>query len=233
MAEISLTDFLLKLTHNLNILKEREAKYASAAPLDLLNQIDDHEQALGLTQQAIDQNISFDQLQTEFGGLNLQISTVVFVAQVPPRKPFIGQNPYRGLRKFTEAEAQFFFGRTVAIQNLLDLVQRLFETEIALPAPDLVAVLGASGSGKSSLVRAGLIPALRAGRLPGSQHWPVKVMLPGPHPLEALAALFLNNIGRSLAALRAELDEGEKGLGRLRRDGHEVIVSPAAPACDH
>ena len=137
-----LKEFLVKLSKNYQILRKREAKYAAAAPLDLLNQLDDYEQAINLTKQAVAENIPLDTLQTEFSGLNLQIDTVVFVSQEPPRKPFTGQNPYRGLHKFTEADAGLFFGRNEAIQSLLDTVQLLVEKETSQQNPDLVAVLG-------------------------------------------------------------------------------------------
>ena len=101
--------------------------------------------------------------------------------------PFTGQNPYRGLQKFTENEAEFFFGRDEAIQHLLHTVQRVHTGS----SPKLIAVLGPSGSGKSSLVRAGLMPQLWQGKIEGSQHWPMKVMLPGAHPLESLAGVFM------------------------------------------
>ncbi len=215
MADTSLKEFLLKLNKNYLLLKEREAKYATAAPLDLLNQIDDYEHALELAQQAIDQNVPLDVLQVEFSGLNLQIDTVVFISQEPPRKPFTGRNPFRGLRKFTEDEAEFFFGRTAAIQSLLDTIKHLINPQTGRESPDLVTVLGPSGSGKSSLVRAGLIPALRQGRLPGSEHWLIKVMVPGPHPLDELAAQFVEPTGRGLPAVRADLNTGEKALHQL------------------
>jgi WD40 repeat protein len=225
VAGTSLSDFLLQLTKNFNILKEREAKYGSAAaPLDLLNQLDDYEHAMALTQEAIDRAAPLAELQAEFASLNLEISTVVFVAQEPPRKPFMGQNPYRGLRKFTEDDARFFFGRTDAIQSLLNTVQYLVESDANRQEPDLVAVLGPSGSGKSSLVRAGLVPAIRAGQIPGSQQWPVKVMLPGPHPLDSLAETFSGEGGWDLATLRDRLRTGgEKAL-------HELIGQTLAAA---
>jgi WD40 repeat protein len=220
----SLQDFLSQLQDNLNILKEREAKYGStAAPLDLLNQIDDYEHAIALTQEAIDRAAPLEELQSEFNSLNLQISTVVFVAQEPPRKPFMGQNPYRGLRNFTEEDARFFFGRNAAIDSLLGTAQYLLETKTSQQVPDLMAVLGPSGSGKSSLVRAGFIPAIRAGRLPDSHQWPVKVMLPGPHPLDSLAEVFMGEGGWDLATVRKILNEGQKAL-------HNLIVETLATA---
>lgn len=86
-------------------------------------------------------------------------------------------NPYRGLDAFLEKDAAFFFGRE---QLVTDLVQRLHNTR-------LLAVLGASGSGKSSVVRAGLIPALKQGALPGSAGWAYPApIVPGSKPWAAL-----------------------------------------------
>ncbi|MGD8857022.1 MAG: protein kinase, partial [Chloroflexota bacterium] len=85
-------------------------------------------------------------------------------------------NPYKGLRAFQEADADDFFGREALAQRLVD---RLADSRF-------LALVGPSGSGKSSAVKAGLIPALRAGALPGSEKWFVAEMTPGSHPLEEL-----------------------------------------------
>ncbi|MDQ4068412.1 MAG: TIR domain-containing protein, partial [Actinomycetota bacterium] len=87
-------------------------------------------------------------------------------------------SPYRGLSSFDEDHAQFFFGREEDTARILGL---LHESRFA-------AVIGASGTGKSSLLRAGVVRALRAGRLPGSETWTVRVFTPGARPLSALAA---------------------------------------------
>lgn len=85
--------------------------------------------------------------------------------------------PYVGLHAFDEAQAPLFFGRDTLVNELLE----------RLRAGPLLGVLGSSGSGKSSLVRAGLLPALRAGRLPGSERWIyLPVITPGVHPLAGL-----------------------------------------------
>jgi CHASE3 domain sensor protein len=89
-----------------------------------------------------------------------------------------GAVPYRGLRAFREEDAPFFFGRDREIQRL---VEKLKSTRF-------VAVLGTSGSGKSSLVRAGLVCKLRAGALGDDEHWDFCVLRPGAAPLTALAA---------------------------------------------
>ncbi|HEX2048326.1 MAG TPA: TIR domain-containing protein [Acidimicrobiales bacterium] len=88
-----------------------------------------------------------------------------------------GTCPYRGLEAFDEAHAQFFFGRDADVARVLE----------KLKASRFLAVLGPSGSGKSSLLRAGLIPALDRGALPGSERWTRRVATPGPRPLTTLA----------------------------------------------
>jgi len=86
-------------------------------------------------------------------------------------------NPFKGLEAFQERDAAYFFGRE-------DLTQRALER---LAKQSFLAVVGASGSGKSSLVRAGIIPQLRRGALPGSQQSPVLIFTPGPAPIDAWA----------------------------------------------
>ena len=93
--------------------------------------------------------------------------------------------PYRGLEYFDAEHAANYFGRQAMVQKLVDKVAER----------NFIAVVGPSGSGKSSLVRAGLIPALKKGgmlfdgtRAPeGSTDWQVHILTPTAHPLEALA----------------------------------------------
>jgi hypothetical protein len=86
--------------------------------------------------------------------------------------PAPGEPPYKGLAYFTEADKDIYFGR----EKLSDqLVERLQKSRF-------LALIGASGSGKSSLLRAGIIPRLRA------RNWVIHVMTPGAHPLSVLAA---------------------------------------------
>jgi hypothetical protein len=87
--------------------------------------------------------------------------------------------PYRGLRPFREEDAPFFVGREAFAARLLEAVGR----------HPLVAVLGASGSGKSSVVRAGLVPQLRRGA--SGRVWDVVTLVPGDRPLHALAAALI------------------------------------------
>ncbi|MCG6940810.1 MAG: SUMF1/EgtB/PvdO family nonheme iron enzyme [Thiohalocapsa sp.] len=87
--------------------------------------------------------------------------------------------PYRGLEVFREEDAPFFFGREACTEALLR----------AVAAQSLVAVVGSSGSGKSSLVRAGLVPALR--QPDADTIWEVATLLTGARPLHALAGALL------------------------------------------
>src|SRR5579863_2830800 len=85
--------------------------------------------------------------------------------------------PYLGLVPFGERDARVFFGRG-------ELVDRLVQRLAARDAPGILLVAGESGAGKSSLLRAGLMPRLAAGALgPGSQRWPRRVVRPAGSPL--------------------------------------------------
>ena len=84
--------------------------------------------------------------------------------------------PFLGLATFDADHAEYFFGRE---RLVAELVARL----VGSP---LLAVVGPSGSGKSSAIRAGLLPALADGVLPGSDRWSRALMRPGAHPLAAL-----------------------------------------------
>ena len=94
-------------------------------------------------------------------------------------KPFDGRCPYKGLDVFEEEDAELFFGR----ENLVeDLVRRLEESRT-------IFIIGPSGSGKSSLVRAGLIHALKQGAIGdlNSERWLYETMSPGRYPIGELA----------------------------------------------
>ncbi len=90
--------------------------------------------------------------------------------------------PYQGLAPFEAEDAQHFFGRERLVG---DLAARTVQS-------GLLGVVGPSGSGKSSLIAAGLLPSLSAGLLPGSDRWRQVTLRPGEHPMdelrEALAA---------------------------------------------
>ena len=126
-------------------------------------------------------------------------------------------NPYKGLRAFGEADAEDFFGRETLVQELLG---RMCEENHLGTGADLerfLAVIGPSGSGKSSAVKAGLIPAVRRGGLPGSENWLITHMTPGAHPLEELEVALLRVAVHPPASLLEQLQADPRGLLRAVR----------------
>ncbi len=141
----------------------------------------------------------------------------------------VDANPFLGLRPFAEGDAAVFFGRERQVQRLIG---RLGETR-------LLAVVGSSGCGKSSLVLAGLVPALRHGSIAlAGDRWRIASLRPGAAPTAALAQELaetlpdLERFGRSpserKAALLHTLERGELGLidclYQARLDEHENIL---------
>jgi DNA-binding SARP family transcriptional activator/WD40 repeat protein len=108
------------------------------------------------------------------------------------RRVALGVCPFKGLACFDRADAEYFFGRERVV---LDLLARLVESP-------LVGILGPSGIGKSSLLRAGVLPALSEGSLPGSGGWRQVLLRPGTHPnAELNRALAGDRLGQALARL--------------------------------
>jgi DNA-binding SARP family transcriptional activator len=96
-----------------------------------------------------------------------------------PSAPAGLRNPYKGLRAFEEEDAADFFGRESLVGRLVGALAG---------GARLLALVGPSGSGKSSVVAAGLVAAIRAGAMPGSERWVVISMQPGRHPWQELEA---------------------------------------------
>jgi WD40 repeat protein len=96
-----------------------------------------------------------------------------------------GVCPYRGLEAFRPEDEQFFFGRV----NLTEWLISALRSEVReTQGVRFLGVLGPSGSGKSSVVLAGLVPKLKMGEIEGSERWPVAILRPGDDPLKNLAA---------------------------------------------
>ena len=130
--------------------------------------------------------------------------------------------PYRGLLPFREEDAAFFFGRDDWIADLTAKVQ----------AHPLVAVVGRSGSGKSSLVFAGLFPALR--KSPGGTTWDMLAIRPGHEPLNALAEA-LSPPPEGADAGRAHREDQRRRRSPAPRHGAPRPAGPApsGPAARH
>jgi WD40 repeat protein len=115
--------------------------------------------------------------------VDVRLTIVTADARLQARDAPPAGNPYRGLQAFGEADSAVFFGRE-------DLIVRLWTRFHSLQrgsAPRILPVLGASGSGKSSLVRAGLLPELVRQPIDGMRSPIVLVLRPGAAPLQRLA----------------------------------------------
>jgi YVTN family beta-propeller protein len=140
-----------------------------------------------------------------------------------PAEPLQRRNPYKGLRPFLEADATDFFGREALTERLLDRMREDGE------GFRFLAVVGPSGSGKSSLVRAGLLPALRRGALQGSDRWFAVDMIPGTRPFEELDAALMRIAVDPSPGFAGRLQQGERGLvlladAILPPDGSELLL---------
>jgi WD40 repeat protein len=160
------------------------------------------------------------------GGLDDETAFRALVAAVQgvplgpavPIAPDATRCPYRGLEVFEEEHAEFFFGRSADVQRLLE----------KLKGTRFLGVLGASGSGKSSLVRAGLVPALNRGALTEGGRWKVALMRPGAHPLDALSAQLVRlGVDAPMQQTLAELAEDPR---TLRLAASLALTARSAPA---
>jgi len=106
-----------------------------------------------------------------------------------------GVCPFKGLASFEPVDADYFFGRE---RLVAELVARVV-------GAGFLGIVGPSGSGKSSALRAGLLPALAAGVLPGSGAWRRWLLRPGERPLEALGTVLASAgpdpLGEALGAM--------------------------------
>lgn len=132
-------------------------------------------------------------------------------------------NPYRGLRAFAERDANVFYGRESLVRRLIN---RLLQNE---EYSRFLAVVGPSGSGKSSVVQAGLIPMLRQGALPGSENWFYSEFVPGRDPLQELVNLINSLATTPPEGLVERIYNDEQAFGDLLHevlpdDGSEVFL---------
>jgi formylglycine-generating enzyme required for sulfatase activity len=131
-----------------------------------------------------------------------------------PKAPLWQGSPFPGLRAFTPKDAPIFFGRGPETDGLIN--------KLADPPLRFLTVVGVSGSGKSSLVAAGLIPRLMAGAITGSQDWLWVRFTPGEvsdNPFMALAVSFkdvLQPQGQQLRKLAQQLETNPAVLIKLR-----------------
>jgi class 3 adenylate cyclase len=128
--------------------------------------------------------------------------------------PTPGEAPYRGLQPFDGGDARLFFGREATTTRLVG----------ALAAWPLLAIVGASGSGKSSILRAGLIPAVQGD---GRREWQTELLTPGAHPLDSLATALASDLSAASTALL--IDDFRRDPRSLRLHINRMLAATPDP----
>ncbi len=144
------------------------------------------------------------EVEAELAGKVIDLQLVREQARVlagsptPARVAAEGVCPFKGLASFEPADADYFFGRE---RLIAELVARLV-------GASFLGIVGPSGSGKSSVLRAGLLPALAGGVLPGSERWRRVLIRPGERPLDELRRMLASGakdpVAEALDALTAD-----------------------------
>lgn len=154
---------------------------------------------------AVDPNDRYRKVEDFLRELRRSVGVdVVAASEVVEPAPEEIRNPYKGLRAFGEDDAADFFGRATLIDELIEQVT----------THRLVTVVGPSGSGKSSVVRAGLLPALRA--RPDCGGWLTTDMFPGSFPFEELESALSRVATSTPARMLSELTQPD-GLLRVSK----------------
>ncbi len=165
-------------------------------------------------------------LFTNFGP-SIQLTRLTYrrISPQVSREVSSGICPYKGLKFFdcNEEDPKYFYGREELTDQLIDKVRQ----------SNFLAIIGASGSGKSSVLRAGLLHQLQQGRkLAGSRQWKIQIMVPGEHPVQNLAYTFLDpdlsqiDRAQQLGTAKELLAQGAKGLELLIEacDAPRVVI---------
>ena len=142
-----------------------------------------------------------------------------------PRPGAVTGSPYRGLAVFGEADAGWFFGREAAAAEVLDRMSRL------LAGTGLLVVSGASGAGKSSLLRAGVLSRIGECGLaaaPRAALWPRVLFTPTRAPLDELALRVAPLAGADAATIRRGLAADPDGFALTARQA--ALAGPPGPA---
>lgn len=110
------------------------------------------------------------------------------VSTTPPLPPEEMHNPYLALRSFGIGDEASFYGRERQTRETLEKIEDMLRTRNTAQEQRLLAIIGASGAGKSSLLHAGVLPHLIRGELTGSESWIIlRTLYPGDQPLDNLA----------------------------------------------
>lgn len=127
----------------------------------------------------------------------------------------LGSNPYRGLLPFQETNAAQYFGREQQITKLWESLQNIVQNS---QNSNFLPIYGPSGSGKSSLARAGLLPRLAQNPFLGFNKLQVAVFIPSSHPLDALGLVLAKAVTQDIAPV-AKTREFQQELRQVNAQG--------------
>jgi WD40 repeat protein/tRNA A-37 threonylcarbamoyl transferase component Bud32 len=181
------------------LAKEPAERYASCRELAraaLAIEVDEASRRLDdVASRAASGRSDLSEMEAELAGKVVDLQLAREQAQAlsgpatPARVAAEGISPFKGLASFQPVDAEYFFGRE---RLVAELVARLV-------GAGFLAIVGPSGSGKSSILCAGLLPALAGGVLPGSAGWRRLLLRPGERPLEELRRLLVSGARDPLA----------------------------------
>jgi WD40 repeat protein len=181
------------------LAKEPEQRYPSCqefARAALSVSVDEASRRLvDVASRAAAGRIDLREVEAELAGKVIDLQLVREQAQVlsgpdtPARAAIEGTCPFKGLASFEPVDADYFFGRERLVAELI----------ARLVGAGFLGIVGPSGSGKSSALRAGLVPTLAGGVLPGSGGWRRLLLRPGERPLEELRRVLVSGAKDPLA----------------------------------
>ena len=116
-----------------------------------------------------------------------KINRIIYLTMAQFKQHF---NPYPGIRSFETEESHLFFGRESQIENIVSV----------LADTHFLAIIGSSGSGKSSLIRAGVIPAILRSEVNNQKNWDITVFKPGDNPILSFATEYTQTYNRKATA---------------------------------
>lgn len=204
--------FTKALISGLNPYEQQGGKVSNYNLTDYISQ-----QLRGELQQPLFESSGSEIVLTRVSGLKAAFSKTPISTLARLKQMSLGFCPYRGLSPFDEAHADYFFGRDALVDELLNKVD----------SSNFCALVGASSSGKTSLLRAGLMHHLRRGdRIPGSDSWQIKLITPTRQPIKAIAAAFVSAKADSIQ--RAEqMHQAERLLRAHEGSGLAQIIRAA------
>lgn len=123
-------------------------------------------------------------------------------------------NPFPGIRSFETDENHLFFGRENQIKDIVSI----------LSVTHFLAIIGSSGSGKSSLIRAGVIPAILKGEISSQKNWDITVFKPADNPIASFAAEYAKTFNKKASSKGKDLIDVTQVENAIRND-HQTILT--------